>query len=70
VLGDDSGALSKYTEFTSCKFIKEMCEAVIVELFSRNVLYRHLEFALYFAHEEVVDEDVVVTRVQFVFDSY
>jgi hypothetical protein len=70
MLRDDDGAFRENTEGPSRQLIEEMGESVILLLLPLNLLRGELQFALQFASEEEVDEDVVILFVQLVLDAH
>jgi hypothetical protein len=68
VLRDNDGELSQYSELSPCKFVEEMAIVVIVFFLPLHVLDRNLKLALDFIEEQIVDENIVILLIQFVFN--
>ena len=65
-LGYHDGTFSYCTKFASCQLVNKMTKGVIIFLFPFDLLNGQLQLALNFAHEKIVDHDIVRWVIQFV----
>lgn len=68
-MGYHIGTLSQDPECASLKLVDKMAETVILFGLFSGYLNRELQLALHLAHEEIVDDDIAIFRIQFVLDA-